>query len=250
MFSRFRHVFGVVFFLLVASCSGGGCSTGCGGCGGTTPLPGGFPKDKAIDNAATVRVSRPGLDFVEKNLPAIVTKVANAPGGVLGIDVPNIDPAKTQIADLSIFGQVFVDPNVCVGGPDPKAVPPRCHAEVGIGKATFLIDSVTPNAVKIRATIPLVLTDTPIEATVSYDPPIFGAVDLGSITLHVGYGDGGCTNGKPQVTPHALPIAIIDHPLLARRASALSLWRGELGKFRRKFVEVEVTHTAPLSCNA
>ena len=94
MFSRFRHVFGVLFFLLVASCSGGGCSSGCGGCGGTTPLPGGFPKDKTIENAASVRVSRPGLDFVEKNLPAVVTKVANAPGGVLGFDIPNIDPRE------------------------------------------------------------------------------------------------------------------------------------------------------------
>lgn len=208
MFSRFRHVFGVVFFLLVASCSGGGCSTGCGGCGGTTPLPGGFPKDKTIENAATVRVSRPGLDFVEQNLPAIVTKVANAPGGVLGIDVPNIDPAQTQIADLSIFGQVYVDPNVCVGGPDPKATPPRCHAEVGIAKASFIIDAITPNAVKIKATVPLQLTDTPIEASVSYDPPLVSPVDLGGITLHVGYGDGGCSNGTPQVTPHALPIGV------------------------------------------
>ncbi len=209
MLSRFRHIFGVVFFLLVASCSGGGCSSGCGGCGGTTPLPGGYPKDKAIENAASVRVSRPGLDFVEKNLPAVVSKVISAPGGTLGFDVPNIDPAKTQIADLSIFGKVYIDPNVCPGGPDPKATPPKCHADVGIGKATFLIDSVKPNAITIKATIPLVLQDTPIQATVNYDPPILPSVDLGSITLHIGYGDGGCDgNGKPQVTPHALPVGI------------------------------------------
>ena len=148
MFSRFRHVFGVLFFLLVASCSGGGCSSGCGGCGGTTPLPGGFPKDKTIDNAASVRVSRPGLTFVEQNLPAIVTKVANAPGGVLGFDIPNIDPPKTQIADIGV-GKIFLDANVCVGGPDPAATPPRCHADIAIGKATFLIDSVKPNAIQV-----------------------------------------------------------------------------------------------------
>ncbi len=177
MFSRFRHVFGVLFFLLVASCSGGGCSSGCGGCGGTTPLPGGFPKDKTIDNAASVRVSRPGLTFVEQNLPAVVTKVANAPGGVLGFDIPNIDPAKTQIADLSIFGKLYVDTNVCVGGPDPAATPPRCHASIGIGKSTFLIDAVKPNAIQLKATIPVILDDTPIEADVSYDPPLVGAVN-------------------------------------------------------------------------
>ncbi|MBX3261636.1 MAG: hypothetical protein KF782_18275 [Labilithrix sp.] len=66
MLSRFRHVFGVVFFLLIASCSGGGCG-GCGGCAGMTPLPGGFPADKAVENAASVRVSRPGLDFPRRS---------------------------------------------------------------------------------------------------------------------------------------------------------------------------------------
>src|SRR3954471_9452477 len=198
MFSRFRHVFGVLFFLLVASCSGGGCSSGCGSCGGTTPLPGGFPKEKTIENAATVRVSRPGLDFVEKELPAIVTNVAKAPGGVLGIDIPNVDPAKTKIANLSIFGGLYLDPNVCPGGPDPKAVPPRCHESVGIGKAVFQLDAVTPNALKLRATIPLQLDDTPLQAEVSYDPPIFGPVNLGGLTIHLGYGDGGCNGGVPN----------------------------------------------------
>ena len=133
MLSRFRHVFGVVFFLLVASCSGGGCSSGCSSCGGMTALPGGFPKEKAIDNAASVRVSRPGLDFIETNLPAVVTQITKAPGGTLTFDIPNIDPAKTQIASLSVFGKLYLDPNVCPGGPDPRATPPRCHNTVGLG---------------------------------------------------------------------------------------------------------------------
>jgi hypothetical protein len=38
-----------------------------------------------------------------------------------------------------------------------------------------------------------------------------------------------------------------DDALLARRASALGFRRGELGKFRRQFVEVGVTHTDPPS---
>ncbi len=207
MLSRFRHVFGVGFFLLVASCSGGGCSSCSSGCGGTTPLPGGFPKEKTIANAASVRVSRPGLDFVEKELPAIVTNVTKAPGGVLGFDIPNVDPAKTQIANIGI-GKILIDPNVCPDGPDPKANPPRCHADVGLGKATFQLDAVTPNAIKIRATVPLKLDDTPISAELRADPIIGGEFGLGSITLHIGYGDGDCDNGKPRVTPHALPIGI------------------------------------------
>jgi MYXO-CTERM domain-containing protein len=207
MLSRFRHVFGVVFFLLVASCSGGGCSGCSNGCGGTTPLPGGFPKDKAVQNAASVRVSRPGLDFVESNLPAVVSKMTNAPGGVLGFDIPNTNPPKTQIANLGI-GKLLIDPDVCPGGPDPKATPPKCHAAVGIGASTFQIDSITPNAVRVNAVIPVELEDTPITAELRADPIIGGEFGIGSLTLHVGYGNGGCSNGKPNVTPHALPVSI------------------------------------------
>ncbi|MBX3209775.1 MAG: hypothetical protein KF764_32375, partial [Labilithrix sp.] len=207
MLSRFRHVFGVVFFLLIASCSGGGCG-GCGGCAGMTPLPGGFPADKAVENAASVRVSRPGLDFLEKELPTIATKLTNAPNGVIGFDIPTVDPAPAKIADLSIFGEVFLDALVCPDGPDPNANPPRCHASVGIGASTFQIDSITPDAVRIRATIPLELEDTPIQANVSYDPPLVGPVNLGGITLHIGYGSGTCSGGKPNVTPKALPLGI------------------------------------------
>lgn len=206
MLSRFRHIFGVIFFLLVASCSGGGCS-GCTGCGGTTPLPGGFPKEKTIENAASVRVSRPGLDFLEQNLPAVATKVANAPNGKLGFDIPEVDPPKTQIADLGI-GKILLDPIVCPGGPNPAANPPKCRAEVDIGQATFRIDSVKPNAVVVRATIPLELEDTPINAAIRVDPFVGGEFGLGSITLHIGYGTGGCSNGKPNVTPKALPVSI------------------------------------------
>jgi MYXO-CTERM domain-containing protein len=211
MFTRFRHVFGVLFFLLVASCSGGGCASGCGSCGGLTPLPGGFPKEKTVENAASVRLSRPGLDFVEKNAGDVVARIANAPGGVLSFDIPNADPPKTQIADLTI-GKVLLDPNVCPGGPDPKATPPRCRADIDIGKGIFRIDSVTPSAVKVKATIPIKLEDTPIAAELRGE--LFGAeFGIGTITLHVGYGNNvgggsGCNGGKPEVAPHELPLEV------------------------------------------
>lgn len=217
MLSRFRHLFGVLFFLLIASCSGGGCG-GCSGCAGMTPLPGGFPVDQAVQNAASVRVSRPGLDFIEKQLGPITANLTKAPNGILGFDIPAVDPPKAQIANLSILGKVYLDPNVCPGGPDPNANPPRCHANVNIGASAFQIDSVTPNAVKLSATIPLELEDTPIEANVNYDPPILDPVDLGGITLHIGYGNGDCSNGKPNVTPKTLPISVTV-PLVAETVS-------------------------------
>lgn len=211
MQSRFRHGLVALFFLLVASCSGGGCS-GCAGCAGSTPLPGGFPTDKAVTNGVALRVSRPGLDFLETQLPAIAAKATNTPNGTLTIDIPQTDPPKTEIADLSIFGEIYLDTIVCEGG--PSSSPSRCQATVGVGASRFTIDSIKPNAVKIKATVPLKLTDTPLSANVSYDPPIGGDVDLGGLTIHLGYGDGGCSGGVPNVTPHDLPIGIVI-PLVA-----------------------------------
>ena len=134
MLSRFRHVFGVVFFLLIASCSGGGCG-GCGGCAGMTPLPGGFPTDKAVENAASVRVSRPGLDFIEKELGPIVAKATSSPNGKLTFPIPSSD--FNQKNAFSIIINFDVEGTICVGGPDPNANPPRCTAEVDFGGSTF-----------------------------------------------------------------------------------------------------------------
>jgi MYXO-CTERM domain-containing protein len=218
MFTRFRHVFGVIFFLLVASCSGGGCSSGCGGCGGTTPLPGGFPKDKAIENAASVRVSRPGLDFVEQNLPAIAAKVANAPGGTLTIPIPDNDLGNQEIVKTGcILGacalRVNVDPHLCPGGPDPKATPPRCTASIGIGKATFKIDSIKPDNLQISAVIPLELDNTPIDANINGE--VVGANFSGTLSIHAAYGaNGSCNGATPNVTANGLPITI-SIPLVA-----------------------------------
>lgn len=151
MLQRFRHVLGLVFLvMLVAACSGGGCS-GCTGCAGTTPLPGGFPKDKTVENAGSVRLSRPGLDFLEQNLPAIAGQVAGAQGGKLTIAFPET---------------VSGDNVLCPGGPDPKANPPRCVAEVNLAGSSFRIDAVTPNGLDIRGTLPIQVDNTPVRAKV------------------------------------------------------------------------------------
>lgn len=206
----FRHVFFVFLFLLVASCSGGGCS-GCSSCGGTTPLPGGFPTDKAVENAASVRVSRPGLDFLEKNLPDIASKATNAPNGTLTFGVPETTFEQKDafcigftVGGTCIGTRPDVKAKVCPGGPNATANPPKCTAAIGIAKSTFLIDSVKPNAITIRATIPLRLDDLPVQI----EDPI-------SMTAHVGYGANGTCNGEiPSVQTKNLlvPVTI---PLVA-----------------------------------
>ena len=200
MLSRFRHVFGAVFFLLIASCSGGGCG-GCGGCAGMTPLPGGFPADKAVENAASVRVSRPGLDFIEKELGPIVGTATNSPNGKLTFPIPSSD--FNQKNAFNIIINFDVDGTICVGGPDPNSTPPRCTAEVDFGGSTFKIDAVTPDAIQMSAVIPIQLDDTPVRANIDPGP---------EVTLHVGYGSNGtCTGSKSEkvsVQPKALPIKV------------------------------------------
>ncbi len=212
MLSRFRHIFGVVFFLLIASCSGGGCG-GCGGGAGTTPLPGGFPKEQAIENAASVRVSRAGLDFLEKEIPAIATKALNAPGGKMKFNIPEAPFNQNDafsVGPCPLCVKFDISGAICPGGANPNATPPRCVAEAEVAKSSFVIDSVTPNAVEIRATIPLRLDDTPVNANIDPGP---------EVTLHIGYGaNSSCNGDKPnvQIKNLTVPIRI---PLVAETTS-------------------------------
>lgn len=201
-----RNIFIVLTLLLVASCSGGGCSGCGGGCGGTTPLPGGFPRDKAIENAASVRLTRPGLDFVADNIPAVATKLTSAPGGVMSIDIPKVDPPKTQIADLLLF-KVYIDPLVCPDG--PKNQPPECKAQVNLGKSKFHVDAVTKSSIVVSGNIPLKVNDTPVDANIDPGP---------NLKLHIGYGDGSCSGTVPNVTEHTLPVSVTI-PLVAETIS-------------------------------
>lgn len=194
MLSRFRHVFGAALLVVTASCSGSGCTS----CGGMTPLPGGFPKAKTIANAASVRISRPGLDFAEQNLGDIAGKIAGAQGGKYLFPIP-----ETTISQDDAIGFVDIEGKVCPGGPNAQATPPKCIAEIDLGSSSFRIDSVKPGSVDVRATILLQVDDTPIDADFNPGP---------AMTLHVGYGaNGRCIGANDElvtVDPYPLPIRI------------------------------------------
>jgi len=160
-----------------------------------------------IANAVSIRVSRPGLDAIEQNLPAIASSVVGVPGGKLTIDIPTTQAGSMDLAAAGIT-VASITPNVCPNGADPNANPPTCQAQANLGASTFTIDAVKPNAVVVHAVVPLVLQNAPISAQVKG----LDLIPMGSITLYLGYGDGGCSggggNGSPIVTPHALPITI------------------------------------------
>src|SRR5579885_276708 len=97
----FRQLVVVLTVLIVASCSGGGCSSGCAGCG-VTPLPGGFPKGGTVTNAAAVRVTRSGLDFIGDNLGGVAGKALMGQNGVVSFNIPSSTSTNTFLGFIKI----------------------------------------------------------------------------------------------------------------------------------------------------
>ena len=139
-------------FLAAANACGGG---GCGGCAGATPVPGGFPNAGRVTNAAGVRVTRKGLDFVEKNLGSILAKAlgSSLPGGTGTFEIPE-SSGKMAIAQYKL----------CYGGPKPGDTPPKCVVEVDFSKVSNVkIVAASPNELQLAATLPIRLQRLPIE---------------------------------------------------------------------------------------
>jgi len=144
-----QRVLLAALLLIVASCSGGGCSSGCSTCG-TTPLPGGFPKASTIPNAASVRVTRPGLDFVQENIGTLAEKALGASAG-----------AKPGVVSFAI-PPGSGNPKVCsVAAPTPA----QCNAELGLGQSKLRVNSLAPNRVKIDGLLPIRIRDLPVSFT-------------------------------------------------------------------------------------
>ena len=103
-----RVAFWALLFLVVASCSGGGCTSGCAGCG-ITPLAGGLPKANVIENAAAVRLTRPGLDFLGNNIGLLAGKLLSSGAtnaGVIEFPIPTSHSSQ----NFTIFS---VDLDIC-----------------------------------------------------------------------------------------------------------------------------------------
>lgn len=126
----YRLALTAMFTLALFACSGGGGCSSCEGCG-IEPIPGGYPLDQRIDNAAQVRLSSSGIGFIEDNMDAIVTNFL--PGG---LEFP-IDEQRVDAGPITI--------TVCEGG--------GCQARIEIDSVQ--LSPTDPN--RLLANIQLIL---------------------------------------------------------------------------------------------
>lgn len=156
-----KHIIGIMLVILIAGCAGGGCSSGCSGCG-ITPLPGGFEPNSRIENAGSVRLTDSGLTFLEQNLGPLAKTLLGSSGGnggVITFPVPSTGGS-----------QLGIKYDVCPGGPDANANPPKCIAEIDIGNAKLNIDTSNPHNIRITGPMPIRMQDLPIDVTLLIIP--------------------------------------------------------------------------------
>ena len=191
-----RHALRVLFLTLifvVAACSGGGCSSGCSSCG-MTPIPGGFPDAQLVTNAASIRVTRPGVTFLQSNIAPLAQKLLKQGSmGLIQYPVPMTSVSVPVVGNISI----------CPNGPNPSATPlEQCTADVNLSNANLFIDSVTPDTITITGTIPVKVEELPVGGI-----PLIG-------TINVGLGTGSCNGNDPSVAYQNIPVDI-ELPLIA-----------------------------------
>ena len=186
----FRPAFLVLMLIVVASCSGAGGCSGCAGCG-ISPLAAGFPNADTINDSASVRVTRPGLDFLSANLGSIAGAALGTSGGVINFTVP-----------ASSSNLTLATANICQS---PGAG--QCVANINVAGAMLRIDSIAsangPNmepAIQITGTVPVKIDDIPVGLS------IFG---IPTCTIDIGVGNGGCNGNTPAVSYADVPVTAL-----------------------------------------
>lgn len=168
-----RRALLILGVLLVAACSGGGCSSGCSGCG-MTPLVKPIDSANIIANAGTLRVTRSGLDFIQAEMPTLAQQlVAGTSGGELQYPL--------TLGSQTVAG---IQLSFCPSGANPTSDPEQCELDVQLGQATFAVNAVTPDAITVSGTLPVRMQDLPITGTYTI-PYIYYPF---SLTLNAGLG--------------------------------------------------------------
>ncbi len=186
-----RQALVLVVVLVIAACSGGGCSSGCSGCGLST-LTRPIATANTINNAGSARITRSGLDFIQANAGTLAGSLLGS-GGTYQYAISS--------SPLSVEGLTI---NVCPNGPMASTNPPQCEVDAELGKATFRVDSVipsgsTPASLVVSGTIPVELADLPL-STSFLDIPINLGIGLGS--------NGSCNGSTPSESYANIPFTI------------------------------------------
>ncbi len=183
-----RLLFAMLSGVFLAACSGSGCSNGCAR-SGATPLPNGFKKENTIENAASARITRSGLDFLAQHLPHVASRAIQAKNGIITFEIPKREQTKT----ILLFDYQI---HICPNGPNHGIDPPECVVEINFEGMKLQLDAVTPHAIQISGTIAARLRDLPVSADVLGD-------------LDVGLGSGSCgNNGLPNFDYKDIPIHV------------------------------------------
>lgn len=155
MRASLKHiVMGTVVALAIGACSGGGCTSGCGG---ITPLPGGFEPDARIENAGALRITDSGFAFVEQNLGTIASGVLGSDGGPLTFAIDE----TTGSIDAFITD---IDYTVCPGGPTES--PLTCTVEIDVASLNLDFAPNGPHHLTVSGNLPVRLQDLPVETDV------------------------------------------------------------------------------------
>jgi hypothetical protein len=184
--SVLRHILAVAIFVLAAGCSGGGCTSGCSSCGGTTPLVNGFDPAHRVENAGSARITPAGIAFLQSNLGTVAKGLlgGTSPGGIIDFPVPM---TSTPIAGITA--------TVCANGANATANPKVCTAEIDVGNAKLTIVPTGPNDLHVTGTLPIRAQDIQVSFTCAN-------VD---VALN---GDGSCPGGNYDAIPLNVDIAI------------------------------------------
>ncbi len=159
MLRLLKHLTGVLVVFVIAGCTGGGCSSGCS-CGGVTPLAEGFDASRRIENAASVRLTDTGINFLEDNIGTLAGLLLGSDGGaVMTFEVPSFSQ------DLFV-----ADAEFCPDGPNPNADPPECIAEVDVAAAQLNVDPETDHNIAVTGPLPFRIQALPVRVTWGWCP--------------------------------------------------------------------------------
>lgn len=165
MWRSIQHYAAALAFILFAGCGGGG--GGCSGCacGGMEPLQSGFPAERRIDNAASIRLTDSGVSFLNDNLDSLVGALVG--GGAAVVEFPIGATSGSQLG---------IDYFVCEDGPMDMATPPACIFELDVAGSGLVLTVEPDHDLRVVGPLPIRLQKLPMRIEY-FCVPVLGCVE-------------------------------------------------------------------------